>query len=85
MARRKVLLIGWGAADWEHINPGVEEERLRWLYVSFKIDLAFLVFVISVYENPSRDEVCFFFRDQMACLRHRWSRERIRRFSKRGG
>ncbi len=35
---RKVLFIGWDAADWEHINPGLEEGRLRWLYVSFRID-----------------------------------------------
>ena len=53
MHRRKVLLIGWDAADWEHINPGLEQGRLRWLYVSFKIDQAFLVFVISVYETLS--------------------------------
>jgi hypothetical protein len=23
--RRKVLLVGWDAADWEHINPLLEE------------------------------------------------------------
>ena len=25
MDRRKVVLIGWDAADWEHINPLLEE------------------------------------------------------------
>jgi len=25
MSSRKVLLIGWDAADWEHINPLLEE------------------------------------------------------------
>ena len=25
MHRRKVLLIGWDAADWEHITPLLEE------------------------------------------------------------
>jgi predicted AlkP superfamily phosphohydrolase/phosphomutase len=25
MPGRKVLLIGWDAADWEHINPLLEE------------------------------------------------------------
>ncbi len=25
MDRRKVLLIGWDAADWEHITPLLEE------------------------------------------------------------
>jgi len=25
MVRRKVLLIGWDAADWEHITPLLEE------------------------------------------------------------
>ena len=25
MAKPRVLLIGWDAADWEHINPLLEE------------------------------------------------------------
>ena len=28
MPKRKVLLIDWDAADWEHINPLLEEDLM---------------------------------------------------------
>ena len=31
MTNRKVLLIGWDAADWEHITPMLEEGLMRTL------------------------------------------------------